>query len=321
MKAAQITTYGGASVIHINEIPAPSPGPNDVLIKVHASSLNPADSGMREGALKDFMPISFPATLGGDVAGVVAAIGTNVQNFAPGDKVYGQAYGLFGASGAFAEYAVTDATKIGLMPRKVDFPMAASLVLVGVSATEAILHHIALQPGQKILIHGGAGSIGQLAIQLAKKMGAHVATTVSGKNVIFAEELGADEVFDYQTQDFSLALHDYDAVLDLASNTHSATGNNMLTRSLAVLKPGATLVSLVAYQGSEALQDAQAKGFNALFQQTNVTTAALDKLRTLVDSGTLKLKIARTFPLAEIQQAFVALETEHPGKIAIQVKA
>ncbi len=320
VKAAQISEYGDPSVIHISDIPTPKPGPGQVLVEVHGSSLNPADTGLRNGAMQKFIPLQLPVTLGGDIAGVVKEVGEGVSNLKPGDKVYGQAYAVFGDSGAYAEYAVTEAERLGSMPKNIDFTVAGALPLVGVSAVEALIENIQLQPGQKILIHGGAGSIGQLAIQLAKQLGAYVATTVAGKDVERAKQLGADEVFNYQADDFAQSLSGYDAVLDLAAGKTSAAGSDVFSRSLKVLKPGGTIVSLVAYAGSDALQRAQQQGFTALFQQTNVSTRFLDMLTHYVEDGTLTFTVAKTFPLDDIQQAFELLETDSPGKIAIQIK-
>lgn len=316
MKAAQITQYGGPSVIKINEIPIPTAGPGQVLVEVYASSLNPADSGLRNGAMKEMLPVEFPSTLGGDISGVVTAVGEGVTSVAPGDKVFGQAYAILDGSGAFAEYAVTNASRIARMPKNIDFTTAAALVLVGVSTIQALQDHAHLQPGQKILIHGGAGGIGHLAVQLAKKIGAHVATTVAGEDIPFVKSLGADEVFNYRTEDFSKVLSGYDVVLDLAGGA----GEDVMQRSLHVLKPGSTIVSLVAYKGSTALQQAQRQGFTVITAQTNVTTEALDTLRNLTEDGSLTLNIAKVFPLQNIQEAFSVLESERPGKIAIQIK-
>jgi alcohol dehydrogenase len=315
MKAAQISQYGDPSVIKINDIPLPVPGPGQVLVKVYASSLNPADSGMRNGAMKDVLPMHFPSTLGGDFAGVVTGVGEGVTNVAPGDKVFGQAYAILGGSGALAEYTVTDADRVAIMPKKVDFTTAAAFVLVGASAVQALQQHMQLQAGQKIVIHGGAGGIGQLAIQLAKSLGAYVATTVAGKDVAFVSSLGADEIFDYQTEDFSRSLSGYDGVVDLAGGA----GDGVVERSLKILKPGATIVSLVAYKGSAALQQAQSQGFTVYSQQTKVTTDILNMLRDLIEKGVLTLKIAEAYPLEAIQEAFQVLETRRPGKIVIEI--
>lgn len=316
MKAAQISKYGNASVIKLNDVPIPKAGPGQVLVEVYASSLNPADSGLRNGAMKNVLPLRFPSTLGGDFAGIVSAVGEGVTNVAVGNKVFGQAYAIFGDSGALAEYAVTSASRLSLMPENLDFTTGAAFVLAGVSAVQALQQHAGLQAGQKILIHGGAGSIGQLAIQLAKHLGAYVATTVAGKDVAFARLLGADETFDYKAEDFSKSLSGYDVVLDLAGGA----GDDVMERSLKIVKPGAAIVSLVAYKGSLALQQAQKQGFAVYIQQTNVTAEALATLRSLIEDGVLTLKVAKIYSLDDIQEAFRVLEAQHPGKIAIHIK-
>lgn len=319
MEAAQINEYGGPSVVKVQETPKPMLTPGYVLLKAQASSLNPADTVLREGGIKDMVPMQFPTTLGGDIAGVVVEVGEGVTACKVGDEVYGQAFSFYGDSGAFAEYVAVAEGHIAAMPKSADFDIAGSLPLIGVSAIQAIETHIGLQPGQKILIHGGAGSVGALAIQLAKHIGAYVATTVSAKDVDFVRSLGADEIIDYTTQDFTKLLQDYDAVIDLVADDLSTTGEGIFKRSLQVLHPGGAIVSLVAYFGQAAIQDASDQDFKALYQLTEVNTAALNRLTALVDGGILRVRIAQTYALKDIQAAFTARETQNPGKIVIKL--
>lgn len=312
MKAAQITEYGDASVVHINDVPQPHAGPGQVLVEVHAASLNPFDTTVRAGYMKDSMPLQFPVTLGGDVAGAIVALGEGVTAFSIGDQVYGQAIVAAGNSGAFAEYAATKATQVAAMPKGFSFAEAAALPLVGSSAVQALNHHIKLQAGQKIFIHGGAGGIGSLAIQIAKHIGAYVATTATGENIEFVKRLGADEVIDYKTEDFAQILQGYDAVYD-------TVGHEDFAKSLSILKPGGIAVSMIA-QPDEV--KAKELGVTAMMQFTQVTTEVLNELRELVESGVVAPQINQTFPFEQVQDAFVTRETGNGrGKIILQIKA
>ena len=312
MKAAQISEYGDATIVHVNEVPRPQLKADQVLIEVHASSINPFDTTLRAGYMKDSVPLHFPATLGGDVAGIVIALGDNAEGVALGDHVYGQAIVVAGNSGAFAEYAATKASQVARMPKGLDFTEAAALPLVGSSAVQAIRHHIKLQSGQKIFIHGGAGGIGSIAIQIAKHIGAYVATTATGDNVDFVKGLGADEVIDYKAEDFSQRLANFDAVFD-------TVGHDDFAKSFDVLKPGGTAVSMIA-QPDEA--KAQQQGITALMQFTKVTTEILNELRELVELGVVKPQVNQVFPLDRVQDAFIARETGNGrGKIVLVVKA
>ncbi|MBI2430607.1 MAG: NADP-dependent oxidoreductase, partial [Candidatus Levybacteria bacterium] len=187
MKAAQFTDYGGPEVILIKEVKKPAPRENQVLVEVHAAAINPFDYKVRRGYMKDMMPLNLPLTIGGDFSGVV--VGENRE-------VFGQSYAFAGGSGAMAEYAIANLNNIADKPKSINFIEAGSLSLVGCSAIQALEQHINLQKGQKILIHGGAGGIGSIAIQLAKYLGAYAVTTVGSKDVDFVKSLGADEVID-----------------------------------------------------------------------------------------------------------------------------
>lgn len=310
MRAAQIEHYGDPSVVSIRDVPVPQPTEGQVLVQIHAASLNPFDTMVRAGYLKDSIPLELPATLGGDIAGVVSAIGSGVTDFTVGDKVYGQANVVAGNSGAFAEYAVTDANQVGRMPQNTDFLQAASLPLVGVSALQALVTHLNLQPEQKVVIHGGAGGIGAVAIQIAKHIGAYVATTATGDSMDHVSRLGADQVIDYKTSDFATILHDYDAVFD-------TVGGDDFTKSLATLKEGGLAVSMTA-QADEAA--ARSHNITALTQSTHVTTTALDALRQLVEAGVVTPHVGKTYPLTQVAEAFTARESGAVrGKIVLMI--
>lgn len=311
MKAAQINDYGDASVIQVNDIDMPAIKDDQVLVRVYAASLNPFDSKIREGYMKDMIPLQLPVTLGGDIAGEVEAIGGSVTNVAVGDRVYGSANAVAGNSGALAEYAAAKSGGIGKMPASFDFEQAASVILTGVSALQAVSYHIKLQAGQKIFIHGGAGGIGAHAIQIAKSLGAYVATTASGAGVDYVTKLGADQVIDYTTTDFAEVLRDYDAVFD-------TVGGDDFTKSLAVLKTGGVAVSM-AGQADEAV--AAERGITAISQQTHVTTEKLEELARLIEAGVVTQHVSAVFPLEQIAQAFETRETPGLiGKIVIEIR-
>jgi len=310
MKAARISEYGGPEVISIEEIAEPGIEPHQVLVEVHAASINPFDGKIRSGAMKDYIPLTLPVTLGGDIAGVVKQVGSDVTGFAIGDEVYGQANAVSGSSGGFAEVAAAAAANLSTKPSNVSFEEAASLVLVGASALQAINEHIKLQPGQKLFVHGGAGGIGTVAIQVAKQIGAHVATTATGSGVDLVKALGVDEVIDYKTEDFSTKLAEYDAVFD-------TVGGDDFAKSLGILKKGGIAVTMAA-QVDEAT--ASELGVTAIAQMTATTTEVLDELRALVETGVVAAQIDKTFSLDQIADAFRAKEEGSVnGKVVIAV--
>ncbi len=311
MKVAQFTTYGGPEVIEIQDVPNPTPAKNQVLIQVYAATINPFDYKVRRGDMKVMMPLKLPLTLGGNLSGVVTEVGTDVANFKVGDEVFGQSYAFGGGSGAIAEYAVSNIDTIAIKPKKVNHIEAGSLPLVGSSAIQALEQHINLQKNQKILIHGGAGGIGGIAIQLAKHLGLYVATTVGSKDVEFVKSLGADKVIDFKTQDFSTMLKDYDAVYD-------TVGGETTEKSFKVLKSGGILVSML---GEPSKDLAKQFGVTVIGQNTQTNAKNLSRLAELVDQGAIKPIVDKVFPLDQAKQAFEYTETGHPrGKVVIRIK-
>lgn len=279
-------------------------------MEVHASSLNPFDTALRAGNVKEHIPLQFPATLGGDIAGVVTKVGKNVTNVAVGDKIYGQASVVAGNSGAFAEYAATSAGEIAKAPANLDFNQAASLPLVGVSALQALKQHINLQSGQKIFIHGGAGGIGTIAVQISKHFGAYVATTATGEGIEYVKQLGADEVIDYKVHDFAEVLNGFDAVFD-------TVGGDDFNKSIDILKQGGTAVSMTG-KADEAR--ATELGITAITQSTHVTTEMLDALSELLEASVIAPQVDKVFPLEQIQEAFTARESGTvKGKVVIEI--
>lgn len=308
MKAAQIKEYGSADVINIVEVDKPAPAEGQVLVEVQTASLNPFDTMVRAGYVAAMVP-SLPITLGGDIAGVVAALGEGADGFTVGDEVYGSANAVSGASGALAQFAVTAAGQLAKKPAGINAQTAAASVLVGVSALQAIDENAKLQSGQKILIHGGGGGIGSLAIQLAKHHGAFVATTVKASDKDYVVSLGADQVIDYEAEDYTTLIHDFDAVFD-------TTTGEVLEPSLAVLKSGGVAVAML---GTVDPAVAEAKHVTVITQGTQVTTERLTVLGELLEQQVLTPRIGQTFSLEDVRAAFEAREQGTSGKIVLTI--
>jgi alcohol dehydrogenase len=310
VKAARLQSYGGVEAVHIEEISLPDPKPGELLVRVHTAGENPIDWKIRAGYLKQRMPLQLPITLGGDFSGVVEAADTGVTDFKVGDEVYGQASVTNGGSGSFAEAVLARADATAAKPHSVSDTEVAGLPLAGVSALQALTEHLRLAAGQKILIHGGAGGIGSGAIQLAKHLGAHVATTASGDDFGYVKGLGADTVIDYKTQKFEEILHDLDAVFD-------TIGGDTYVRSFKVLKKGGRLVSMLEQPRQDLMQEF---GVEAFAQFTQVTTERLTKLAELVDQGALKVHVDKTFPLSQVSAALLYLQKQSPrGKVVLKI--
>jgi NADPH:quinone reductase-like Zn-dependent oxidoreductase len=269
------------------------------------------DSAIRAGYLKEILLLKFPATLGGDFSGVIVQAGEGVSDFKKGDKVYGQAIVWNGGSGSLAEFAAVNAVNTGKQPKSINDIEAASLPLAGVSALQALEENIKLKAGQKILIHGGAGGIGSIAIQIAKDLGGDVATTASAKDKDYVKKLGADKVIDFRNEAFEEILKDYDAVFDTA-------GGETTNKSFRVIKNGGVLVTL-AGQPDQAL--AEKYHVTAIGQMTDTNTPRLNRLAELVDSGKIKTQIDKVFPIDQASEAFKYLSEGHPrGKVIVKIK-
>jgi len=312
MKAAQINRYGGNEVVEINKnAPAPAVTGGHLLIEVYAAGVNPVDWKIREGYMRQMVPLKFPATLGGDFSGIVAEVGEGVPGFKRGDEIFGQASITRGGSGSFAEFATADVNTTAHKPGILGHVEAAALPLTGVSAWQALVDHIGLSMGKKILIHGGGGGIGSMAIQIARHLGAYVATTVSLKDMEYARELGADEVIDYKNQSFEDILHDYDAVFD-------TVGGETYTRSYRVLKRGGIIVSMLEQPNQDLMKQ---YGVKAIGQLTQVTGERLSKLAELADKRVIKVHVEKTFPLEEAKEALAFQQNGHPrGKVVLKIK-
>lgn len=318
MKAFAIDQYKGP--LEAVDVPEPVVGEHDVLIQVRAAGLNQLDEKLRTGEFKQILPYEFPLVLGHDVAGVILQVGAKVQAFIPGDEVYGRP--RKNSIGTFAERISVPEADVALKPTSVSFEGAGSLPLVALTSWQALVERGNVQPGQKVLIHAGAGGVGSIAIQLAKHLGATVATTASASNADFVRELGADIVVDYRNEDFEQRLSGYDLVLD-------SLGGENLKKSLRVLKPGGialgisgppdpafakdaglTPVVRLAITGLSAGIRRQAKklGVSYEFLFMRASGEQLRQIAALVDEGLLRPVVGRVFPFDQAVQALKELE-------------
>jgi len=309
MKAVHIHDYGGLDVLHYEEDAVrPTPGAGEVLIRVHATSLNPFDCAVRAGYMGQYFNYTFPLILGTDVSGIVEDVGEGVTDISVGDVVYTRA-GVY-KDGAHAAYVLAFAADVVANPPSLDHVHAAALPHVTLTAWQGLIEFADLSEGQTVLIHAAAGGVGHIAVQLAKWRGAKVIGTAS-VNLPFLEELGVDEAIDYSTTAFEDVVKDVDVVLDLL-------GGETQQRSWKVLKPGGILLSTVQPPSQEV---ATAHGV----RQRMIGTAppirkVLTEAATMVENGQLKPHVSAVLPLKEIQKAHEMIEGRHTrGKIVVQV--
>jgi len=310
MKAVRVHEYGGPEVLRYEEAPRPEPGDGELLIKVHAAGVNPADWKVRAGYFKDFVPFQMPFVVGTDFSGTVAGLGSRTTGFAVGDAVFGRSQ--FGRSGSYAEYTTTRPGLIAAKPASLDHVHAAAVPTASLAAWQSLLGEggIDLRPGQTILIHGAAGGVGSFAVQLAKWRGAKVLGTASAKNESHLRALGVDQVIDYARQPFEEVVHGIDAVFD-------TIGGDVEARSWNVLRPGGVLASIVAQQLTPP-KDAPtgARGVTNF----SLPDSKLGEIANLIDAGTLKVVVTEVQPLAEAQKAHVLSQAGHVrGKIVLKV--
>lgn len=310
MKAVCIHQYGGPDVLHYEDVPKPAVGPDEVLVRVHAAAINPVDWKVRQGYLHKALPM-IP---GWDVSGVIEACGSNVRDFAVGDEVFGRPD--LARNGAYAEYIAVRAQELARKPRSLDHIHAAAVPLAGLTAWQALFQAVApysavdLQPGQKILIHAGAGGVGSFAVQLAKWKGAHVWSTASTANQQLLRNLGAARPIDYTREQFEDVARDMDVVFD-------TVGGEVQQRSWKCLRPGGTLVSIVSPPSPE---EADAHAAKAAYVFVQPHAPQLAELARLIDNGTIKPVIAQVFPLAEARRAHELSQSGHArGKIVLKV--
>ncbi|VGO10099.1 Bifunctional protein: zinc-containing alcohol dehydrogenase; quinone oxidoreductase (NADPH:quinone reductase); Similar to arginate lyase [plant metagenome] len=313
-----LTAFGGPDAFELRDVPKPVPQAGQVLVRVHATSINPLDYQVRRGDYPDLVPL--PAITGHDVSGVVEAVGPGVTAFAPGDEVWYTPQ-IFDGQGSYAEYHVAAENIIGRKPASLSHLEAASLTLVGGTVWEALTVRAALRVGESILVHGGAGGVGHVAIQVAKAIGAKVFTTVREANVAFARSLGADVTIDYEKEDYVDVIRretggrGVDVVFD-------TIGGNTLARSPDALAQLGRVVSIVDIAQPQNLIQAWGKNASYHFVFTRQNRGKLDELRTLIDRGQLRPHVGAVYSLAEIPRAHARLENPNnglKGKIAIAV--
>jgi NADPH:quinone reductase-like Zn-dependent oxidoreductase len=328
MKAFVVEKYGKDG-LHAAEVPEPAVGDRDVLVRVAAASINPLDKMVRNGEFKQLLRYKRPFTLGHDVAGVVTRVGRAVNGISVGDEVYARPRDL--RIGTFAEYIAIDQDDVALKPASLSMTEAAAVPLVALAAWQALVDVARVQPGQKVLVHAGAGGLGATVIQLAKHLGAHVATTARRSDEAKVRDLGADEVVDYTKADFAEVLSGYDVVLD-------SLGEASLNKSLTVLKPGGLAISVIGppdpgfarQLGQVALRPVMALlsrkvrsrakklGVRYSFFLMRASGAQLVKLAALYDDGTLRPTLDRTFPFDETPEAMAYVEQGRAsGKIVV----
>ncbi|WNO53816.1 NADP-dependent oxidoreductase [Stakelama saccharophila] len=306
--AVRIHRFGGPEALQVEQIAMPGPKDDEVLLRVGAASVNPVDYKIRAGKAPYLKEDQLPAVLGRDVAGTIEACGTRAHYMMrKGDRLFAM---LGFDRGAYADHVIVKAAEMVAMPEKLDFPAAAAVPLAGLTAWQGLFRHGGLQRGQRVLIHGGSGGVGHLAVQFAKAKGAHVLTTARGEDADFLREIGADEVIDYKNQRFEEIATDIDLVLDLVAGETQ-------DRSWAVLKRGGIIVSTLA----EPDQDrAEAEGKRGTHFLAEVDAGQLQEIADLIEAGRVAPHVARTFPLEEARAAQEALEHEHVrGKIVLTV--
>jgi NADPH:quinone reductase-like Zn-dependent oxidoreductase len=332
MKAFIIDRYGKGSPGRLGEMPQPSLGPDDVLVQVHAAGVNALDAKIRSGEFKMILPYELPLVLGNDVAGVVVKVGASVSRFKPGDEVFARPDQE--RIGTFAELIAVRESSLAHKPANLTMEQAAAVPLVALTAWQVLVETAGVKPGQKVLIHAGSGGVGTVAIQLAKHLGAYVATTTSTANVGWVKALGADVVIDYKHQDFATQLQDYDVVLN-------SLGKDVLSKSLEVLKPGGQLISIsgpptaefgaaqgLAWPLRQVLR-LMSRGIRKQAKQRDVSYAfvfmradgaQLEKISSLIQAGVITPVVDKVFPLEATADALAYVEGGRAkGKVVVKV--
>lgn len=312
MKAIVIDNYGGKEQLKEREMEKPAIHENQVLVEIHATSINPIDWKLREGYLKEMLPWEFPIILGWDAAGVIAEVGANVKHFSVGDRVFARPATT--RQGTYAEFVPVEEELLAHMPEAMSFEEGAAIPLTGLTAYQCLVDFAELKKGDKVLIHAGAGGVGSMAIQIANSIGAYVATTASDKNDELVKSLGANRVINYREEDFSELLEDFDAVLD-------TMGGEILDKSFKVLKKGGKLISIAGQPSSEKAEQHEVKASDYWLEPSG---EQLQKLANLYVSGELKPEIGHIFEFTEqgLKDAHELSESHHArGKIVIKVKS
>jgi NADPH:quinone reductase-like Zn-dependent oxidoreductase len=333
MKALVFKRYGKPDQVAFADIPRPAPGQDEILVQVYAAGLNPIDNMIPKGTFKPILRFQLPATLGSDLAGVVVEVGRRVTRFKPGDAVFASIFDL--GTGALAEFALVPENAAALKPANLDFVQAASVPMVGLTSWQALKDGARLKPGQKVFIPAGAGGIGTFAIQLAKYLGAKVGTTTSTGNVDLVRSLGAAEVIDYKKRQFEEVLQDYDAVL-------GTVRGDAVEKSLRILKPGSTVVSLIgppdgafarargmnlfmvlvfALLSRKIIRLARTRGAAYSFLFVHPDGSQLAEIGELLEAGRIRPVIDKVFPFEQAKEALAYLEKGRAkGKVVVQMR-
>lgn len=333
MKAFILDGYGRGKPLRFGDLPQPELKDTDVLVEIHAASVNPIDYKIRSGEFKLILPFKLPVALGSDLAGIVVKVGAKVKSFKPGDEVFAQT----GSDpiGTFAECIAVDEANVALKPKSLSMEEAASVPLVALTAWQVLFDRAKVKKGDKVFVQAGSGGVGVFAIQLAKHAGATVATTAGGVSAELVCGLGADTVIDYRNEDFAKLLSDYDIVL----NSQDAAA---LAQSIAILKPGGRVVSIsgppdpsfasaiganwfvrqvMRLLSAKARRQAKRQGvdYSFLFMQPN--GAQLTKIAGLIDAGVLRTVVDGVYPFAQTNEAMAHVETGRAkGKVVIKIK-
>lgn len=333
MKAFIIKRYGKKEELQLTEIAESVVNENDVLVQVHSAGVNLLDSKIRNGEFKLILPYKTPFTLGHDLAGIVTKVGSKVSKFKVGDEVYSRPADH--RIGTFAEYISVNESDLALKPKNLTMEEAASIPLVGLTAWQALIEKANLQKGQKIFIQAGSGGVGTFAIQLAKYLGATVATTTSTANIELVKNLGADIVIDYKKDDFETILKDYDVVLN-------SQDTKTLEKSLKILKPGGKLISIsgppdpdfakelglswmlqliLSLISLKVRKKAKQQGVTFSFLFMRAQGDQLSRITELIELGIIKPVIDKVFPFEQTNEALTYVETGRTkGKVVIKVK-
>jgi NADPH:quinone reductase-like Zn-dependent oxidoreductase len=308
MKAIRIHGFGGREVLELDDLPIPQPGEDDLLVRIHAASVNPVDYKIRRGTVPWVSREMLPLPLGRDLSGTVESVGAQVAAFGEGEAVHAMLGDI--DRGSYAEYVLVRPNEAAPKPARLSHIEAAAVPLAALTAWQGLFDHGHLEAEQTVLIHGGSGGVGHFAIQFAKVRGAIVLTTVSAQNLEFVGELGADRAIDYQSQRFEEIARDVDLVLDLV-------GGETQERSWSVLKPGGILVSAL---GEPSRQKAMQRGVHAVGYRAQANGGQLAEIGRLIDQGKVRPVVMATYPLAEARRAHEQLERGHVrGKIVLVV--
>lgn len=316
MKAIGIHKFGGREVLENLNLPTPQPGPGEILVNIKAAGVNPVDYKIRKGLLKDRMPYEFPIVMGWDAAGVVEAVGADVNQYKKGDEVFAYCRKEKIHDGTYADYIALEPRHLARKPKSLSFEEAAAIPLAGLTAYQSLYEGIQLKAKETILIHAGAGGVGGYAIQLAKNTGAHVITTASSKNEGYVRELGAEEVIDYNKEDFVQTIRKkYPNGIDAVFDT---VGGEVQKKSAEVLKKGGRLTSILALDEDFFKE----RGIEPHYVFVRPDADHLNKLKEFAEHGILKVHLAATLPLNEAARAHDMIEPGHTrGKIVLTVNS